>query len=223
LAEVRARLGMARHLDALAETDEAIDQLERVAEMKPDAPYSSLALAYLRLGEAHDRLNARTDALAAYQLATQAAPARDLYNIRRQAAARARKAPNAQLAEAFRLSLDGWRQFGRKDLASAAAALERALALNPADPVAQYRYGRVLQAQREDTDALAHFELAIRHGKQCPAPILATAHLEAARLHERLGHRDQALSAYRIASTLFGAADETRRTAAQAVARLQKQ
>ena len=38
LAEVRARLGIARQLDALALTDEAIDELDRVVALEPDSP-----------------------------------------------------------------------------------------------------------------------------------------------------------------------------------------
>ncbi len=223
-AEVRARLGIARQLDTLALTDEAIDHLERIVAMRPTpiAPYSSLALAYLRLGEAHDRLNARADAMSAYRLASLSAPDGDHYNIRRQAAEHLRRAPNAHHAEAYRLSLDGWRKLEQKEVAAAAAALERALALNPHDPVAHYRYGRVLEARRQDAAALTHFEVTIREARTCPAPILATAYLEAARLHERAGHRDEAISAYTIASTLFGAAEETRHTASRALARLQR-
>ena len=52
------------------------------------------------------------------------------------------------------------------------------------------------------------------------SPILGNAHLEAARLHERLGHKDDAVSGYRIASTLFGAAADTRAAASRALARL---
>jgi hypothetical protein len=221
-AEVCARLGIARQLDALALTDESVDHLDRIVAMKPTAPFSSLSLAYLRLGEAHDRLNARADAMAAYRLASLSAPDGDPYNIRHQAAERLRRAPNAHHAEAYRLSLDGWRKLEQKEVAAAAAALERALALNPRDPVAHYRYGRVLEARRQDAAALTHFELTIRETRTCPAPILATAYLEAARLHERGGHRDEAISAYTIASTLFGAAEETKRTASRALARLQR-
>ena len=101
-------------------------------------------------------------------------------------------------------------------------ALERAVTLNAQDPVAHYRLGRVLQARREDVAALAQFDLSIRHGRTCPAPILGNAHLEAARLHERLGHKDEALSAYRIASTLFGASDDTHAAATRALARLSR-
>ena len=42
--------------------------------------------------------------------------------------------------------------------------------------------------------ALAHFEIAIRNARSCPAPILAKAYLEAARLHERAGRRADAIA-----------------------------
>ena len=142
--------------------------------------------------------------------------------MRGQASERIRRAPDSKRAEAFRLSLDGWRRLERNDLPGATTALERAIALDPHDPVARYRLGRVLQARREDGAALAQFDLAIHNGRSCPPPILGNAHLEAARLHERLGHKDDALSGYRIASTLFGAASDTRAAASRALARLVK-
>jgi hypothetical protein len=222
LAEVRARLGIARHLDTLALTDDAIEQLERVVALKPEAPFSSLALAQLRLGEAHDRLNARAAAQAAYRSASLLAPADDPLNIKRQAADRLRKPPNAHHAEAFRLSLHGWRLLERKDLASAGVALTRSIELNPRDPVAHYRYGRLLQARRNDEGALAQFAIVIREERAAPAPIAGEAYLESARIHERAGRRDQAIGAYRVASTFFGAGNATHAAAARALARLDK-
>jgi tetratricopeptide (TPR) repeat protein len=220
LAEVQARLGVARMMDAVHLTDDALDHLKAVTALKPEAPYSSLALAYLRLGEAHDRLGARSAALAAYKSAVAAVPPLDPYDVRGQAADRIRHAPDARHAEAFRLSLDGWRRLERNDLPGATTALERAIVLNPHDPVAHYRLGRVLQARRADADALIQFDLSIRNDRTCPAPILGNAHLEAARLHERLGHKDEAVSGYRIAATLFGAGAETQAAATRALARL---
>jgi hypothetical protein len=220
LAEVQARLGAARMLEALQLTDDAIEHLKAVTAMKPRAPYSSLAVAHLRLGEAHDRLGARSAAISAYKAAVSAVPPLDPYDVRGQAADRMRKPPDARRSEAYRLSLDGWRRLERNDLPGASAALERAIVLDAQDPVVRYRYGRVLQARRDDAAALAQFDHAIRNARQCPAPILGNAHLEAARLHERLGHRHEALSAYRIAATLFGAASETRAAASRALARL---
>ena len=143
-----------------------------------------------------------------------------MHDVRRTAAVRLRKQPNARDAEAYRLSLEGWRKLERNDIAEAEASLERALSLNGDDPVTRYRLGRLLQVRGEDTAALAQFETTIRHAKRCPAPILGNAYLEAARLHERAVHSDQAISYYRIASTLFGAAAETKGAATRALTRL---
>ena len=220
LAETQARLGIARMLEDLHQTDHAIEQLQAVIERRPDAPFGSLALAYLKLGEAHDRLGERTRAVEAYAAAQRVAPADDPHDIIGAAAERLRRAPDAKPAEAYRRSLEGWRLFEKNDLAGATAALERSLVLNGNAPVARYRLGRVLQAMKQDPAALAQFEMAIRHGKQAPAPILGNAYLEAARLLERAGKRDAALSYYRIASSLFGAASDTRAAATRSITRL---
>ena len=107
-------------------------------------------------------------------------------SIRREAADGLRRAPDARRAEAFRLSLDGWRHLERKDLRGRRRRrLTRALALNPQDPVARYRYGRVLQASRDDAGALVQFEQTLSHARRAPALIVGDAYLEAARIHER--------------------------------------
>jgi hypothetical protein len=220
LAEVQARLGIARHLDTLQQTDHAIENLRAIVALKPKAPYGSLPLAWLRLGEAHDRLGNRAAATDAYAAAVESALSPDPYDVRAQAAERLRRTPDARRARAYRLSLEGFRWLEHNDLPAAAAALSESLGLNSADPVARYRYGRVLQARRDDVGALAQFEWAIAGAKHGPAPIAATAYLEAARLHERAGHREQALGFYRIASTYFGGAVETHAAARRAIARL---
>jgi tetratricopeptide (TPR) repeat protein len=220
LAEVRARLGVAQQLEALYQTDHAIEHLEAIVAARPQAPHASLPLALLRLGEAHDRLGARPAAIAAYRAAITAEVEPDVYGITEEAEDRLRRAPHPRKSEAYRLSLEGFRRLERADLPAATAALERSLALNPDDPVARYRFGRVLQARKDDVGALAQFERAIDEARECPPPILGNAYLEAARLHERAGHLPQALSYYRIASTLFGASAETHATAARALTRL---
>ena len=195
LAEVQARLGAARMLEAVCLTDDALEQLKAVTALKPQAPYSSLALAHLRLGEAHDRLGrALAGAVGLQGRARRGAAARSVRRARpghRADPPRARSAARRGLpALARRLAAAREeRSAGRHRGARARGAL------NAQDPVARYRLGRVLQARREDAAALAQFDLAIRHGRTCPAPILGNAHLEAARLHERLGHSDEALSA----------------------------
>ena len=220
LGEVRARLGAARMLEALYLTDDALEHLKAVTALKPRVPYSSLAVALLKLGEAHDRMGARSAAVSAYRGAVAAVPALDPFDVRAQATERLRRAPDGRRAEAYRLSLEGWRRLERNDLPGATAALERSLALDADDPVGHYRYGRVLQARRLDAAALAQYDLTIRRARRCPAPVLGNTYLESARLHERLGNRDEALSAFKIASTLFGAAADTRAAAERALARL---
>jgi hypothetical protein len=220
LAETQARLGIARQLEALHQTDHAIEQLEAVVAARPDAPHGALALAYLRLGEAQDRLGLRDGAVAAYRAAVAAAPTPDPGEIRASASALLRRTPNANRARAYRLSLDGFRRLEQNALPAAEEALEQSLALNPADPVARYRLGRVRLARKDDLAALAQFELAIAGARTCPPPILGNAYLEAARLHERASRLPEAISYYRHASGLFGAAADTRASATRALTRL---
>jgi tetratricopeptide (TPR) repeat protein len=222
VAEVQARLGIAKMLEAVYQTDHAIEQLQAIVSLKPRAPFSSLALAQLRLGEAHDRIGARAAATAAYRAAVAAAPPDDPLDVRGQAAERLRHGGDPKKAEAYRLSLSGWRRLEQNDLTAANAALHRAVLLDPHDPVARYRYGRVLQARKDDDGALAQFEAALRNSRGCPAPILGNAHLEAARLHERAGRRDDAIAGYRVAATLFGAAADTQSAARRALERVSK-
>lgn len=220
LAETQARLAIARLLDGLHQTDLAIEHLQAIVAKRPAAPFGALPLAYLRLGQAHDRLGHRTEALEAYRTALALVPAPDVHEVRSAANSHIRRGADPKQADAYRLSLQGLRRFERNDLAGATASLERSLALNPSEPVTRYRMGRVLQASTEEAAALAQFELAIRHAKSCPPPVLGMAYLEAARVHERTGRREQALSYYRIASTLFGAASETHAAASRALTRL---
>jgi hypothetical protein len=102
-------------------------------------------------------------------------------------------------------------RIARSNCASAPTSSRRAWRTRPSRYRATGSYG---------SSAIAQFDLAIRNGQTCPAPILGNAHLEAAHLHERLGHKDDAVSGYRIASTLFGAAADTRAAATRALARL---
>jgi len=220
LTEVRARLAIAQLLETLHDTDRAIEHLEAVAALRSKAPFGALALAHMRLGEAHDRLGDREAALAAYRTAASTVSYPDVHAVRTTVAARTRRAPDARESEAYRLSLEGWRRFEKHDLASARPALERSLALNAADPVAHFRMGKVLLAAREDSRALAEYEAAIRGARTCPSPILGAAYFEAARLHERAGRTEQAVSLYRVAASLFGAAADTRAAATRALTRL---
>ena len=220
LAEVHARLAIARLLDTLHETDEAIEHLEAVIALRPKAPFGALGLAHARLGEAYDRLGDREAALQAYRNATATASYPDLRGVRATVDARRRRAPDAKHAEAYRLSIEGWRRFEKQDAAAAQTALARSLTLNASDPVSHYRFGRVLQAAGEPAQALAAYEATIHGARTCPASILGAAYFEAARLHERAGRRENAVALYRGAASLFGAAADTRAAATRALTRL---
>ena len=220
LAEATARLAIARQLEALCQTDHALDQLRAIIQARPARPIGALASAYLGLGEGEDRLGHHDAAVAAYRLAVEASPTPDPQNIRPRAADRLRHTPDPTRADAYRLSLEGFRKLEKNDLPGAESLLARSLALNPKDPVTRYRYGRALQAKRDDAAALAAFETAIHDADDCPPPIVASAYLEGARLHERLAHKQQAIDYYRAASTWFGGAADTRAAANRALTRL---
>jgi hypothetical protein len=222
LSEVQARLGIAKQLEVLHQTDDAIEMLQAVVALHPTAPYGSLPLAYLRLGEAYDRMGIRASAIDAYRAATAAALAPDPHHVREQTAERLRRAPDPRRAQAYRLSLQGWRRFEHNDLAGATSLLQTSISLNGSDPVSRYRFGRVQQARKDDVTALAEFEHAIRNARNCPPPILGNAYLEAARVLERLDRRPQAIAYYRIASTLFGGAADTHAAASRALNRLER-
>jgi tetratricopeptide (TPR) repeat protein len=220
MAEVQARLGAARQLEAVAQTDDAIEHLKAVIALRPEAPYSSLPLAYLRLGEAHNRLGERAAAAEAFESAIASAATPDPLGVRTQARDRLQRPVDPQIGVAYRLSLEGWRRLEQGDVPGALRALQRSVELNPADPVARVRYGKVLRGRKDDRAALDQFELAIRAARTCPAPVLGTAYVEAAQLHESAGRRDQAIGYYRTASTLFGAASETHALADRELTRL---
>src|SRR5262249_50571256 len=141
-------------------------------------------------------------------------------DIRHRAATAMRRVPDPMRAEAYRLSIEGLRTLEQGDAADASALLAHSLRLDPADPVTRYRYGRALEAHRDDAGAMDAFESAIRDARACPPPIAASAFLDAARLHERLGHRQQAIADYRAASTWFGGGADTRAAARRALNRL---
>lgn len=224
IAEVWAQMGIGSQLDALAETDRAIDHLRAIVETGPPAPRGAAARAALALGKAYDRLGDRAHAVEAYRFAVANAPPEEADGVRAAANERLRHAPDMRRAEAYRLSLEGWRAFERGGLGQAETLLQRSLDLNPTDAVAHFRHGRVLQAHSaDDPRALAEFELTIRARASVPAPILASAYLEAGRVLESRGERARALEMYQTVSHIAGAEPRTRDAAAKSLARLRGQ
>jgi hypothetical protein len=140
--------------------------------------------------------------------------------VRSRAGERIRRAPDAARAEAYRLSLEGWRMFEQGKAADGEPLLARAVTLDPRDPVLRYRHARALQARHDDAAALVEFDAALRGAKDAPAPIAAAAFLDAARLVERVARRAQAIDHYRAANAWFGGSAETRTAATRALIRL---
>jgi predicted Zn-dependent protease len=220
LAATRARLGIAQQLDRLFETDAAIEHLRIVIRERPTVPYGAYAQAELQIGEALDRLGERGEALAAYRAAAAAAGPGDRLDIAKRAREGMRRTPDAEAAEAYRLSLTGWRALQRKEIEEAERALTRSLALRPGDPVTRYRQARLLIAQRKTDAALAALDGIVAARAATPPTIYASACLDAARLYEARGDRSRAIDRYTTAAHVFGADQRTIEAARRAARRL---
>jgi len=220
LAATRARLGAALQLDRLFETDAAIEQLQAVVDAKPTAPVGAYAQAQLQLGQALDRMGDRSRAIAAYNAAIAAAPAGDPLGVVVTAKSGLRRTPDAVMARAYRLSIEGWRALEKNDLPAAAQALDQSLALKPDDPVTRYRYAVLLQAQKNDPAALLELEALVKARATTPPTIYAATCVAAARIYERQRSPARAIELYRIARGVFGADQQTKEAADRALARL---
>jgi tetratricopeptide (TPR) repeat protein len=213
---IQARLGLAAHLDALYETDRAIEQLQAVIDADPGVRSAAqLSRAQFRLGAAHDRLGARDLALKFYTAALPQADNRDRGAIRDAM----RRAPDAKGRDAYRLSIEGWRAFERGDLRSAGDALARSIELDPVDPVARYRWARVLAARGEPMRAKQQLEQVIG-ARTAPSFVLASIYVTYAQLLERDGDRARAIQQYRLAADLVGGDLRARDDARAALQRL---
>lgn len=224
LAATRARLGLAVQLDAMQETDRALAILRTVVQARPAAPTDALGRAHVLLGEAHDRLGDRAAAVAAYRAAIEMPAASEALSIwRTRARTNIRRTPDPVAAEAYRLSLEGWRAVERGDAAQVASALStllRARTLAPQDPTVAYRVGRAFAARGDAQAARGELERALAHADRAPAVIVAAACVEYAALLERSEDRAHAIALYERARSVVGADPRTRESAERALKRL---
>ncbi len=221
LALTVSRLGLALQLDRLAESDQAIEHLRAVLASKPSAPSGAMAQAGLQLGQALDRMGQRNEAIAAYRTALAAVPSDDPYRLTPRLKAGLDRAPDARVAEAYRLSVDGLRALERGDLPGASRALTRASSLDPDNIVARYRLARLRLAEKRDGDALSLLDTIARTPNTAAPATLAAACFDAARLHEARGSRSRAVELYRQVQRIFGADAQTVGDAKRALARLE--
>jgi tetratricopeptide (TPR) repeat protein len=217
-AEMRARIGLASMLDAMAETDLAVDQLRIVVDARPGESPAMRARAELELGRAYDRLGERDLAVASYK-AVLSTPALD-DALRERAKAGLSRTPDLASTAPYRLSLEGYRAYQRGSLDDAEAKLARAVVQAPDDSVARYRYARVLAARGDRQRARDELEKVIAARPLAPAFVRASAFVECARLLEQSGDRSRALEMYRYALDVVGGDPRARDDAARAVKRL---
>jgi tetratricopeptide (TPR) repeat protein len=185
LADTRARLGLAVELEAMQETDRALDHLQTVMRARPPAPFGATARAHVLMGEAYDRLGQREAAVAAYQRALDEDPNGEVPGLRTRAQAGLRRRSDQTPARAYRLSLDGWRALERGDAAGAVSSLAQATALTPDDPVMAYRYSRALAATGDRTGARRWLERVVQAQAAVPAFALSAACVDLAALIEQ--------------------------------------
>ena len=133
-----------------------------------------------------------------------------------------RKAPDADTALAYRLSLEGARATERGDLTNATRLLAKSLSLRPDDQVTRYRQARLLDARNDDLAAIELYESVMSAGEVTPPTFFAAASLHAARLYERQRDQTRAIELYERAQTAFGVDTAVRTAATRALARLTK-
>jgi predicted Zn-dependent protease len=137
-----------------------------------------------------------------------------------QAEAQLRRALERLAVPAYRLSLEGLRSLERGDLAQAARALKQSLALEPGNPVTQYRYAKLLFAENQEEEALLVLAEIHKRHESTPAIIYELACVDAARVKERQGDIRVAIDLYRSATTVFGGDRRVRADAQRQLARL---
>lgn len=219
IAEARARLGAARHLDALEESDAAIEVLRPLVAARPAAPLGATAAALLQTGLSQQRLGLADEAARSLRAVAAHAPQDDPGDHAEKARDALRRRVEPSAARAYRLSLEGWRARERGDRNAAERALRESLRLRE-DVVARYRLARTLR-EAGKPGALAEYERVVAGAAVQRAPtFLADASVEAAELHERDGQLARAIDLYERASGTFGASSALRAEAARRAARL---
>jgi tetratricopeptide (TPR) repeat protein len=165
-----------------------------------------------------DRLGDRGAAVLAYNAALGSAPSRDPHGIAAAARGGIRRVPaDLAAAQAYHLSLTGWRAFERGALDQADRALAGAATAAPTDTVVRVRLARVRAARKETAAALAEFDRLIAM-RPPPSPIaLGAAYLWSAEILEQQGRKDVALARYRAVNRIFGTDSRLIATAAKAI------
>ncbi len=215
IAEVRARLGVAVQLDALEQTDAAIDELNTVVSQGATAPYGSQAIASWYLARALDRLGRREDATRTYAIALARVPPGDATGLAGRIRAAQRAPEDATAAAVRRGSIEGLRLYEARQYDAARAALERALGLRPTDVATLYRRGLVARATNDTARAIAVFERACASAPGDHPTFVADACTARAEIAVEAGDARGARAMYERAASIFGAHEQRRADAAR--------
>ena len=220
LAEASGRLGAAAMLDALAESDHALDQVQRVIAMRPGRPYGAVARAQWQRGVLLERLGNHREATAAYQAALGSLPDGDADGIGDKVRTSMRQSPpDGRSAEAYRTSLAGWRAFERGAPDEALATLGQAATLAPHDSVIAVRLARVQQSHGDVPAAMTAYDAIIASRPASPLA-LAPAYAWSAEALEARGDLAGARARYGAAARVFGADSRITTLAQRAAERL---
>ncbi len=205
--------------DPTASRRAAEDLLLRARAGLVNEPALAEVRARVQLAIALDQLEETDRALEHLDWVMARKPTRP-HGILREVSALRQKAVQRLAHEPYRVQLEAWRAFEQGDVASAASRFERALALDPTDPVARYRYACVHQARHDEARALAELDRVLAEGAGVPPVTRAAAHFDLARLLERRGDQTRARTHYEAASQVFGADVHVKDAALRAVAAL---
>jgi len=214
LAEARARLGIATQLDALEQTDMAVDELNTVVSSNAPAPYAAVSYAWWRLALAHERMGRHDQAVRAFATAIARVPAGDASDLAsRIRASQQRTRVDPVDGEVRRLSIEGARLHDRRDDDRAREVLDRALALRPTDVPTLYRRGVVARATGDLARATAWFDRACSASPSAHPTFVADACI--ARAEIALDARDlrTARLMFERAASTFGAHEVRRNDA----------
>lgn len=213
----RAVLGLASRLDALAETDLAVQWLVREASSTLADVWQ--ARVYLALGRASRRLGEVERADAAFRQVTTLPDGPMVAPLRREAVRERRVAVDAPKAAAYRQALQAWRLAERGRVDEALPLIARAIAEDPSNAFARARMGHVLVGLGRVTEAHAAFEHVLSDTAALPALVAHTA-LASALLFEAQGDDTAARARFEHARDAFGASSLTQRHARDGLVRL---
>lgn len=219
LAGVVARIGAARALEALDESDRAIDLLEPLLSAPPAAPVTAMSEARAIAATAYTRMGLTTLAERMRKAARGSIPRGDPRGVAAMLTRVEQRQTTPAEAAAYRLSLEGWRHYRGQSLAAAETVLDQAARAVPTNGTIRYRHAHVIAARGDAARARAEYEAVLTMPRRTNPVHFAAACAELAAILERTD-RARALELYTRAANVFGADARLKARAARNAERL---